>query len=58
MDRSPRQKIIKGTADLNNTIDQMDLSHIEHSIQHHQNTDCSQGYKEHFRSHVRPQNKS
>ena len=38
MVRSPRQKIIKGTVDLNNTIDQMDLSHIEHSTQHHQNT--------------------
>ena len=38
MDRSSRQKINKGTQALNDTLDQMDLIFIEHSIQKQQNT--------------------
>lgn len=46
MDKSSRQN--KETLDLNNNIDQMDLTDIEHSIQLEQNTHSSQVYMEQF----------
>ena len=47
MDRSSRQKISKETLALNDTLDQIDLVYIEHSIQKQQNTHSFQVHMEH-----------
>ena len=47
MDRSSRQKINKEALALNDTLDQIDLIDIEHSIQKQQNTHSFQVPMEH-----------
>ena len=44
---SSRQKISKETLALNDTLDQIDLVYIEHSIQKQQNTHSFQVHMEH-----------
>ena len=52
MHRSSRQKINKGTLDLNYILYQVDLTYTEHSVQQQQSTHSSQGHMEHFSGQI------
>ena len=52
MERSPRQKIYKERMASNETLDQMDLIYMEHSIQKQQNIHSYQVPMEHFPAQI------